>query len=94
MHNGKSVYKQLHGENYLYYWPQYKAWRVGKNYTQADAGIGSASEESAACPTQATDWYQFHRGSWTQHQTIPATCAGDQHVPLDPSCPPPRILLR
>ena len=79
--NGRSVYKQTNGTTYLSYWPAYKAWLVGPDYTKAIAGIHSTIGEGAACPSLATDWYESDGVKWTMRRQLQVTCTGAQYAP-------------
>ena len=88
-HNGRNVYKQSDGANYLYYWPNYKAWRVGLDYTKAPAGIVSVIGEAAVCPSLATEWHEWiGGGKYIILQTLQVTCAGGQYAPHHLTRPP------
>ena len=71
--NGNSVYKQSDGDNYLYYWTPFKAWRVGHSYLKPDAGIHGYGE-SGSCPTHTNKWYQHHDNSWKMSSGIGVSC--------------------
>ena len=78
--NGRSVYQQSDGANYIYYWPAFKAWRVGLDYTKPDASIASTS--GPVCPDLVTTtWYELDGAQWTKRQLLQVNCEGAQHVP-------------
>ena len=47
----RPVYRNWNGQ-YLYYWPEFEAWRVGADYQSTSAGVASSSRGLHNVPTQ------------------------------------------
>ena len=61
--DGKPVYKHATTDYYLYYWPAYKDWLIGVDYTRSSGNIQSvvnALGENATCP----DWPSANPGKY------------------------------
>ena len=75
--NGKSVYKQSNGDNYLYYWKSFDRWRVGPSYSQVDAGLYAHTEvgsQLGSCPPNTNQWRQYSGGDWKASTAIQVGC--------------------
>ncbi len=59
-------------DQYLYYWGEYDAWRIGPDYTVEPAGVISGTGEGPACPHQVTagTWYEYNNWAWLQNTDI------------------------
>lgn len=69
MQGNRPVYQS--GGHYLYYWPEYEAWRIGSDYNNANAGLISRDNMQRMCPDHVTNWYQWSNG-WQESSSI--TC--------------------
>ena len=98
--DGKPVYKHATTDYYLYYWPAYKDWLIGVDYTRSSGNIQSvvnALGENATCPDWPSanpgkygSWYYWdHADGWSPGTIgtdvgISVTC-----IPAPPSPPAP-----
>ena len=98
--DGKPVYKHATTDYYLYYWPAYKDWLIGVDYTRSSGNIQSvvnALGENATCPDWPSanpgkygSWYYWdHVDGWSPGTIgtdvgISVTC-----IPAPPSPPAP-----
>ena len=71
--DGRWVYKH-DNDNYLFYWPQYKDWRLGRDYKYPLAFLQTGNAASLH-PTEATAWYKWSGGQWVD-ANIQAECSG------------------
>jgi len=74
---GRAMYTKISGEGYngspykIFYWPAFKAWRVGYDYTKANAWLTSVFSLDGFtvrhCPEDAGHWRYWNRASslWT-----------------------------
>eukprot|EP00931_Biecheleriopsis_adriatica_P048973 TRINITY_DN2830_c1_g1_i1.p1 TRINITY_DN2830_c1_g1~~TRINITY_DN2830_c1_g1_i1.p1 ORF type:complete len:825 (-),score=179.99 TRINITY_DN2830_c1_g1_i1:61-2535(-) len=72
---GRPIYKQMSGDQFLYYWEPRGSWRVCDDYSSSTAGIISKDGENTECPTAASTWYQWCDGDFnrTDSLTVSAT---------------------
>jgi len=59
---------------YLYYWAELGAWRIGDDYSKSDAGVASQDYGYARCPTSVSGWgvWSLTDGRWTPAKNLRA----------------------
>jgi len=65
---GRPIYQHSNGQ-YLYYWAEFKMWRVGDSFDAAAAGLTSEAS-GAACPEDAGAWRVYSGGAWAAVSTV------------------------
>mmetsp|Transcript_42893 Transcript_42893/g.80515 ORF Transcript_42893/g.80515 Transcript_42893/m.80515 type:complete len:523 (-) Transcript_42893:86-1654(-) len=63
LHAQRPIYVNKN-QQYLYYWAEFDAWRIGPDYTKEEAGLTSLSNHLAGCPMQAKDWHAWDGKGW------------------------------
>ena len=54
---GRPVYQNELNNQFLYFWAEYLAWRIGPDFESAIAGVISAEDEDTRCANEATGWH-------------------------------------
>lgn len=87
MANGRWVYKQSQGDNYLFWLADQKIWMVGTKVGQDIGGI--LYRGSPICPEEATnDWEYWSdwQDKWVEDWTLKAKCNDDNGGDDDEPC--------
>lgn len=71
---GMPVYKQGSGSSYLYYWPEFTDWRIGRDYSAASAGIISL-DNKLQCPQQASAWAYWDSDNFVTSAGVSVKCS-------------------
>jgi len=74
--DGRPIYQQGNGCNYLYYWSEFGLWKVGLDYNSDDAGITSQRNFQWPCPSNVTSWSQWTGSSWVEDDSITCVTQG------------------
>ena len=85
---GRFLYQQQDGSNYLFFAPREADWLVGSDPSSLAYGLRSGDDSNAACPTDANDWRYFD-GTSDIVGGVSLTCALSPPSPPPPSPPPP-----
>ena len=57
--HGHPVFQGEDMQQYLYYWPEFRAWRIGSSYESSIASVCSHDGEDTVLPYQAKYWYEW-----------------------------------
>ena len=62
--DGRAVYQQQGGSEYLFYWSANSDWHVGPDYATGASGLGSSSNLASQCPEDAGTWVYWTGSEW------------------------------
>ena len=69
------MYRNELNNQFLYFWAEYLAWRIGGDYESVSAGVISTSNEDARCPNEATGWHAYVDSEFVVADSITASCS-------------------
>ena len=69
VHDDRWVYQNTAGE-YLFFWASISDWLIGASYESSVAGVASTSDDSTACPNEASGWTVYTGGQWSSAYSV------------------------
>merc|ERR1712156_251308 len=80
--NGRNVYRQKNGDNYLFYLQAQGYWMIGKNIGQDMGGV--LNRGASFCPEDSTSLWEYWNDwqkEWDEDSFMEITCDGDNPDP-------------
>merc|ERR1711997_862659 len=78
--DGRNVYRQQNGDNYLYYVQDRSYWMIGKNIGQDKGGVRNRG--TSYCPEDSTNLWEYWedwREEWVEDSWMEVTCDNDDN---------------